>query len=184
MSSQALNRLTTIHGEHLKDVIEIINDAPTEPKTLLMQRLLVVGLVAFWEVFHEELCRESLAFHPNPPETAEQRIKGFHNPEPKKITCLYNNVLGIHDITESWWGNFPQKTGKTPDEFRATIQRMIKLRHDTAHGIWGLPLSPKDCQDFLVAVLLLAVRTDKAVHAHFQTSKEKRKKRDGGAESA
>ena len=57
MFSQALNRLTKIHGKHLTDAIEIINDAPTEPKALLMQRLFVVSLVAFWEAFHGEAGR-------------------------------------------------------------------------------------------------------------------------------
>jgi hypothetical protein len=104
MSSQALNSLTIIHGKHLNNVIEVINNAPTQ-KALLIQRMLVVSLAAFWEAFHEELCRETLERHPNPPRNAERYIESSHNSEPKKITQLYNNVLGIQDITESWWGN-------------------------------------------------------------------------------
>lgn len=167
MSSQALKRLITIHGQPLTDAIEIINDAPSETKAILMQRLFVVSLAAFWEAFHEELCRETLPYHPNPPSNAEQCIEAFHNPEPNKIIRLYRDVLGIPNITESWWGNLLQKTGKTPDEFRTTIKRMMELRHDTAHGDWARPLSPADCQDFLGAVLFLAVRTDETVRAFF-----------------
>jgi hypothetical protein len=163
LASQALKRLTAIHGKHLTDAIEMINDAPTAAKAILMQRLFVVSLAAFWEAFHEELCRETLVRHPNPPGNADQCIENFHNPVPRKIDQLYRRVLGIQNITESWWGNRLQKTGKTPLEFSNTIQRMMDLRHDTAHGDWACQLSPADCQAFLSAVLHLAIRTDEAV---------------------
>jgi len=60
MSSQALDRFTLVHGAVLNDTIEITNTTSSEPKAVLMQRLLDVSLAAFWEAFHEALCRETL----------------------------------------------------------------------------------------------------------------------------
>jgi hypothetical protein len=160
MLSRALDTFTTIHGGALNDIIDIINTTSSPQKAELIQRLLVVSLAAFWEVFHEALCRETLVLHPNPPSDAEKVIENFHNPIPRKIKRLYSDVLGIDDITESWWGNLELKTGETPDVFRAIIEHLMDVRHDTAHGKWLLPVSPKDCQDFISATLHLAVRTD------------------------
>lgn len=169
MPSQALNRLTEIHGNVLKDVIEIVSDSSTKSKMTLM-RLLVVSLAAFWEAFHEDLCRETLVYHPNPPhDDANAFIEfKFHNPTPKNITTLYHYVLDITDITDCWWGNPLNKEGKSLTEFGQTIERMMDLRHDVAHGKWSLSISPKDCDEFLDTILHLAIRTDNKVHAFIQ----------------
>lgn len=161
--SRALDTFTKIHGSALNDAIEIIKTTSSPQKAELIQRLLVVSLAAFWEVFHEALCRETLVLHPSPPRDAERAIENFHTPNPRRIKQLYSDVLGIYDITESWWGNLKLKTGTTPDAFRATIKRLMDVRHDTAHGKWLLSVSPEDCQDFIAAALHLAVRTDETV---------------------
>jgi hypothetical protein len=172
MNSEALDRLTMIHGTHLENVIGIINEMATPEKSLLMMRLFIVSLVAFWEAFHEKLCREVLIHNQNISAEAEKQILYFNNPDPDKIDKLYNNVLGIANITEeAWWGDPFQKTGITSVEFRETIKHMVKLRHDIAHGEWQLPLSANDCQNFLSAVIHLAVRTEEVVDAHFQISR-------------
>ena len=88
MFSQALDTLTAVHGKHLNDAIEIINNSSTQ-KALLMQRMLVVSLAAFWEAFHEELCKETLARCPAIPQNASHYIESFHNPTPNKIDRLY-----------------------------------------------------------------------------------------------
>ena len=170
MFLQALDRFTSIHGSILNDAIEITNTTPSQPKSILMQRLFVVSLAAFWEAFHEALCRETLARHPNPPKNAERFIDNFHNPTPRKIIQLYFNVLGITDITEAWWGNPFQKTGNTPEAFSAIIEHLMNIRHDTAHGNWARPLSPADCQEFLATTLHLAIRTDERVCEMFPKS--------------
>ncbi len=64
MFSEALNTLTKVHGQHLNDIIEIINSS-SKQKNSLMQRMFVVSLAAFWEAFHEKLCSETLARCPD-----------------------------------------------------------------------------------------------------------------------
>lgn len=166
MFSNAVNLLFKIHGEHLTDIIEIINSS-TGRHNSLMQRMFIVSLAAFWEAFHEELCRETLARCSNHPSNVMTYIDNFHNPTSFKIDQLYKNVLGINKITESWWGNLKYETGITPSDFRERINQMMNVRHDTAHGKWELPLSASDCMDYISAVMHLALRTDEAVFEHY-----------------
>jgi hypothetical protein len=169
MSSRALDKLTVTHGRILNDGIEIANSTVTRLQAELMYRLLVVSIAAFWEAFHEDLCREMLVRHPGPPARAEKAVDRFHNPTSRKIDELYRKALGIENVTDGWRGNALQKSGKTPDEFCHTIDRLMQMRHDTAHGIFAQSQqpSPADCQEFLGTVLLLAVRTDERVSDSF-----------------
>jgi hypothetical protein len=168
MSSDALNTLSRIHGMMLNDSIDIINSISSCSQITLMHRLLVVSLAAFWEAFHEDLCRETLHYHRCPSaKAAEKLIKSFNNPIPIRIKELYKDVLGIPDIVDMAWRGSANKTGKTPKEFEEIINRMMNLRHDTAHGKFSLPVSAADCQEFLGVVLHLAIRTDDAVLQSF-----------------
>jgi hypothetical protein len=60
------------------------------------------------------------------------------------------------------------QTGPRPADFYLTIQRMMTIRYDTAHGKWILPLSAADCENFLSTVLHLAIRTDEKVYEYFR----------------
>jgi hypothetical protein len=170
MNSQALDNFTCMHGKILVDVIDIINAAPTTQKTIIMRRLLIVSLAAFWEAFHEDLCREYLPSNTNNAQIARDAINNFSNPTTKKIKRLYDKVFQIPDITQAWRGNQRNKTGKTPAEFQNIIDRMMKLRYDTAHGIWNLPIDASDCKSFLATTLFLAVRTEEYVASHLRVS--------------
>jgi hypothetical protein len=64
MSSQALDKFGT-NEVVFRDLINITNSVPAEQKESMM-RLLVVSLAAFWEAFHEDLCRETLSRVSNP----------------------------------------------------------------------------------------------------------------------
>jgi hypothetical protein len=158
MGSQALDRFTT-NKALFEDLIEITNKVPAEHKPIMM-RLLVVTLAAFWEAFHQDLCREWLSQRPNPPKPARNAIDNFHNPKSEKIRRLYAVVLQIPDITSSWWGNVLDKTGKSPAEHGQIIDNMMSVRHDTAHGEWKAQISASDCKEFLFTAVHLAIRTD------------------------
>src|SRR5207249_1999248 len=127
MSTRALDRFT--QNEVLfRDLIDLTNNVPAEHRVVMM-RLLVVSLAAFWEVFHEELCLETFSRNPNPTEKAVKAIanaigKGFNNPDSEKIKRLYDDVLQIPDITTAWWGNPADRTGESPVEFCKIIDDM------------------------------------------------------------
>ena len=159
MNSKALDSFT---GNKIvfEELIELVNNVSAGQKDLMM-RLLIVSLAAFWEAFHEDLCRETVSRYPNP--KAERAIAMFHNPISKNIKRLYKDALVIPDITTSWWGNTKYKTGKSPAEFGAIIDHMMDLRHDTAHGQWKGNVSAKDCMDFLFTTFHLAIGTDEYV---------------------
>jgi hypothetical protein len=159
MNSKALDSFTE-NKVVFQELIELVNNVSAGQKELMM-RLLIVSLAAFWEAFHEDLCRETLSRNPNP--NAVRALARFHNPISRNIKGLYNDALGIPDITTAWWGNAKRKTGKSPAEFCAIIDKMMDLRHDTAHGKWKGHVSASDCMDFLVTAVHLAVRTDEHV---------------------
>ena len=165
MNSQALDRFTAnevIFGE----MIDLTNKLSSGQKKSMM-RLLVVSLAAFWEAFHEDLCRETLTRKPNPTKKAMNAIKNFHNPKSQNIKRLFNDVLQISDITTAWWGNPVDRTGKSPADFCKIIDHMMDIRHDTAHGKWEARLSARDCMDFLGTTVHLAIRTDEIVATVF-----------------
>lgn len=115
MNSQALDTFTK-NEVIFRDLIDLVNNVSAEKKELMM-RLLVVSLAAFWEAFHEDLCRETLSRNPNPTKEAVTAIARFHNPDSKNIKRLYNDALQIPDITTAWWGNRADKTGQSPLSF-------------------------------------------------------------------
>lgn len=58
-----------------------------------------------------------------------ESIESLHNPKPAKIDALFEDVLGIKNICDSWeWEDFPK-------EFvRHTMLRMVEQRGAVAHG--------------------------------------------------
>jgi hypothetical protein len=165
MNSQALDKFMK-NKVVFTDLIDLTHQVPAEKREMVM-RMLVVSLVAFWEAFHEDLCREVLPRNPNATTKAQKAIRKFHNPNSGNIKNLYNDVLQISDITAAWWGKPSDRTGQTPQQLCSIIDRMMELRHDTAHGVWQAPISAPDCMDFLSTTVMLAMCIDDQVASRF-----------------
>lgn len=161
LATQALGSFMVTHGAMLKDGIAIANSVPRGTQSLLMRRLLVVAVAASWEAFHEDLCREARESRVGLA-NGVGAIQRFHNPTSRNIDRLYRDVLGVGRITDSW-GTADPARGMTTDECRAGVDKLMRFRHDTAHGVFELSPTGDECAEFLSTVLYLAIRTDEHV---------------------
>lgn len=81
----------------------------------VINRATVVFLMAVWQTYVEALADEASTYR-------------LSTPSPQKIDALFEKVLGLKAISQSWrW------RGMTPDRARRRLLEILALRHQIAH---------------------------------------------------
>jgi len=90
----------------------------------------------------------------------------FHNPSAANVDCLYEDLLGIKDISASWhW------KGMHHDKAKQKLSDYIKLRGSIAHRVrTATPIYKEDVMDYIHFAGKLAVRTGNTLRKHVHTS--------------
>lgn len=98
----------------------------------------ILHLVAFWQVFIEDLARygfeilkkgaPSHAFADIAMNRLDQELKKFNTPNKENIERLFRDTLGINGIAQSW--NTEKLSNGLGED---TLRRVLKARHQIAH---------------------------------------------------
>jgi hypothetical protein len=129
-------RLTHIKFSQL--IIEDLNKIKNQKRKFLKEEYLlnsyIINLVAFWQVFIEELVRYAVSNMTGNVELSklsliierncDERIKKFNTPNSENIDNLFKSVIGLENIT-----NFLDQKAD-----RRKIDEILQIRHSIAHS--------------------------------------------------
>ncbi|NLY01519.1 MAG: hypothetical protein GXY83_35960 [Rhodopirellula sp.] len=110
-----------------------------------LNRAAVIACVSAWEAYIEAILVESLnALRPTGGPAgvwsalnanARGLIGRFNNPNVQKTAELFNDAIGLADVTMGWsWRN------RSRTQARSRLDEIVRLRHQVAHGVNPRPL--------------------------------------------
>jgi hypothetical protein len=133
--------------QHIQTDLEKCGAAKLSPKIQFLNQTYVSKLIAFWQVFIEELAeygfRQIEAFENGgifrdvARAKLDESLKKFNTPSKENIDKLFKEALGIPNISKHWCSEtLPQNVGA------ATLADLLESRHQIAHtGSTAKPLS-------------------------------------------
>ena len=142
---------------HLKVVLEDANEIVKAHSALktgvagrqyglgALNRAVVVMCISAWEVYVEEVLKETIELlKPDTPPlgtwpslnaSVRSAIGRFNNPNTQHCKEIFQQSLGLDDITQDWsW------KPTTPKKVSKRLEEAIKLRHEIAHGTTPRPI--------------------------------------------
>lgn len=125
--------------QHIQDDLNRMDDASKLPmKIAYLNQAYILHLVAYWQVFIEELAQYGFSILKNkapdgPLVTIAQarldhKLKKFNTPSKDNIDDLFSETLGVTRITKCWSDKMvPNHRGAD------TLSRVLNARHEIAH---------------------------------------------------
>ncbi len=165
--SQNLARISFI--QHIQTDLGKCGAEKLEPKIQFLNQAYVLQLIAFWQIFVEELAKYGFkqieavenngAFRDIAKAKLDESLKKFNTPNKENIDKLFKEALGIQNISNHWHSDqMPQSVATD------TLSELLETRHQIAHtGHTSKPLSYETNFKKMEIVMELAELTEDAL---------------------
>jgi hypothetical protein len=164
--------------KYIQHIQKDLTDSKTKKLELKIQFLnqsYIFQLIAFWQVFIEDLAKHAFRQIENSEGSGilktiakqkfDESLGRFNTPNTKNIDLLFKDALGISKISNHW-----QSQELTRDEATSTLSTLLEARHQIAHeGKTLFPLSHQNNFEKMETLMRIAELTE---HAVFEELKE------------
>lgn len=155
--------------QHIQKDLTDSDAKKLELKIHFLNQSYVFQLIAFWQVFIEDLARYgfrqieksegSRILKTIAKNKLDDSLSKFNTPNTKNIDTLFKDALGISKISDHW-----QSQEFTRNEATTTLSKLLEARHKIAHeGTASVPLSYKKNFEKMEILMKIAELTERAV---------------------
>jgi hypothetical protein len=155
--------------QHIQTDLAKCEAAKLELKIQFLNQAYVFQLIAFWQVFIEELAEygfkqidaveNSGTFRDIAKAKLDESLKRFNTPNKENIDKLFKEALGVPNISKHWHSE-PLPQNIAPD----TLAELLETRHQIAHkGRTSKPLSYETNFKKMEILMQLAELTEQAL---------------------
>jgi len=155
--------------QHIQKDLTDCDAKKLELKIHFLNQSYVFQLIAFWQVFIEDLAKYGFrkiekseggrvlkAIAKN---KFDESLSKFNTPNTKNIDTLFKSALGINKISDHW-----QSLELTRSEATTVLSELLEARHKIAHeGKTLTPLSYKNNFEKMEILMKVAELTEKAI---------------------
>lgn len=155
--------------QHIQKDLTDCDAKKLELKIHFLNQSYVFQLIAFWQVFIEDLAKYGFreiekseggrvlkAIAKN---KLDESLSKFNTPNTKNIDALFKSALGINKISDHW-----QSPELTRSEATTVLSELLEARHKIAHeGKALIPLSYKNNFEKMEILMKVAELTEKAI---------------------
>lgn len=155
--------------QHIQLDMEECNAAKLQLKIQFLNQSYVLQLIAFWQVFIEELAESGFRqieasgsgghFRDIARGKLDESLKKFNTPNKDNIDKLFKEALGVPNISKFW-----KSDTLTHETAISTLEALLNSRHQIAHtGHTSRPLSYATNFEKMKVLMQIAELTEKAL---------------------